>query len=101
MWGMNLHCSVVGCGGDCQLAQTLASAAGMFSLVDGVGGTSDGVGGTSEVGGTSGGVGGTSDGVDVVACAVSWDVWSAVSHSLVVSFQCLHVGCLHVAKLFQ
>ena len=95
---MNLHCSVVGCGGECQLDQALVSAAGMFSLVDGVGGTSDGVGGTSAVGGTSDGVGGTSDGV---ACAASWDVWSAVSHSLVVSFQCPHVGCLHVAELFQ
>ena len=98
MWGRNLHCSVVGCGGDCQLAQTLASVAGMLSVVDGVGGTSDGVGGTSAFGGASDGVGGTSDGV---ACAAAGDVWSAVSHSLVVSFQCPHVGCLHVAELFQ
>ena len=74
MWGMNLHGSAVGSGGgECQLAQALASAAGMFSVVDGVGGTSDGVGGTS-------------DGVlaaGVVACAASWELWSSVSHLLV------------------
>ena len=96
MWGRNLHCSVVGCGGDCQLAQTLASGVGMLSVVDG--GTPDGVGGTSAFGGASDGVGGTSDGV---VCAVAGDVWSAVSHSLVVSFQCPHVDCPHVAELFQ
>ena len=70
MWGMNLHGPDAGSGGECQLAQALSSAAGVFSVVDGVGGTSDGV-----------------LAAGVVAWAASWELcevcWSEVSQVLV------------------
>ena len=43
MWGRSFQGPAVGGGGDCQLAQALSSAAGVFPVVDGAGVASDGV----------------------------------------------------------
>ena len=71
MWGRSFQGPADGGGGgDCQLAQALSSAAGVFPVVDGAGVTSDGV-----------------LAAGVVAWAASWELcevcWSLVSQVLV------------------